>query len=283
MKEFKPETLVQNIDSVKELEELADDHLTEKVILGLDIYKYSQYPKYEQIYVPVVFEKLYGITVGNCIKQEKFIFSKYGKNKIEFKKNFISTGDGGFQIFDNPIQAIVFALLFQANIKRYCSGGSVDSVAKKLYKLVDQIEIRYAITMESLYKYGSNYFGPAIINNARILSKDSLNRLLIDEGSIQWLSKNVNGVETLIALNKSNMLKIAYFKDFDPELTSFFFNKRRLINSVDLQKVGRLEAKQTTVDIYNLHIQAEVLMNITHHDFNTYVISLGNLNTSGIE
>lgn len=283
MKEFNPESLLENIDSNKELEEIAEKHLTEKVVLGLDIYKYSQYPKYEQIYIPVLFEILYGITVINCSEQEKFIFSGYGNNKEDFKKNFISTGDGGFQIFENPIQAIIFSLLFQSNVKRYCSGVSTNKIAKKLYKLVDNIELRYSITTDSIYLYENNFFGPAIINNARILSKDSLNRLLIDECSIRWLSKNVNGIETLIALDKNSMLKVDYFKGYDGDLTSYFFNNSGLINSVDIQKVGKLKAKQTEIDIYNLHVQAEVYLEISHHDFNTYVISLGNLNTSGIE
>lgn len=204
-------------------------------------------------------------------------------NKRISKKNFISTGDGGFQIFDNPIQSILFALYFQANVKRYCSGGSTREMVKKIYMMIDQIEIRYAITTEDIYKYGINYLGPAIINNSRILAKDNLNRLLIDEGSIKWLAKNMNGVETLIAINKMNMTDVEYFKGFDSELPSFLFDKGRLINSVDLQKVGKIKAKQTEIDIYNLHIQAELKMKVAHHHFNTYVISLGNLNTSGIE
>lgn len=121
MKEFKPEELFKNIDDVDILKKLPDEYICQKVILGIDIYKYSQYPLVEQIYVPVLFDTLYRATVKNIISDESFIFKNYGKKIEEYKNNFISTGDGGFQMLENPIQAIVFAVYFQSNVKRFVS------------------------------------------------------------------------------------------------------------------------------------------------------------------
>lgn len=283
MLEFKPELLLEEVKTIADLKNKAEDFLFEKVVLGIDIYKYSQYPKYEQIFIPVIFEKIYLVTARNCCDREQFIFEDYAKTKAEFKNNFISTGDGGFQIFDNPIQAMLFALYFQANVKRFCSGGNTGKIAKKLYKVVDNIELRYAITTDFIYKYKNNFYGPAIINNARILSKDSLNRLLIDGNTIQWLGKNINGVETLISMEKSDFLKVNYFKKSDDGLPSYFFNSKGKFKSVDVLKVGMIKAKQNEIDVYNLHVQAEIKLAVAHHKFDVYVISLGNLNTTGIE
>ena len=112
MKTFNPEKKLANILTKKEKTDFHLNYIENKSILGIDIYKYSEYPEDEQIYVPVLFNSLYDITVGNCCNLEKFFFQDYCTSTKEFKKNFISTGDGGFQIFDNPIQSLIFAAYF---------------------------------------------------------------------------------------------------------------------------------------------------------------------------
>ena len=283
MKEFKPEEVLKTEVDSDTLKSLPNSFIHDKVVLGIDIYKYSQYPPIEQIYIPVVFESLYSRTVTNVRKNETYLFKSYGKSITDYKKKFISTGDGGFQIFDDVLQAIVFALYFQAFLKRYCSGGAHVTIDKNLYKIVDSIELRFAISRDKIYSYKSNYYGPAIINNARILSKDALNRLLIDLNSIKWLNHNINAAESMLDIDKEALSNTNYFKEYDTSEDSYFFNKSGRILSVDLQKVGALKAKETPLDIFNMHIQARVPMKSNLQTYNVYVVTLGNLNTSGIK
>ena len=222
MKEFTPEKLLEDIDDLEQIKALPESYLNKKVVLGFDIYKYSQFPKVEQIYVPVVLERLYQTTSQNCIGRESFHFDSYAKTVGDFKKNFISTGDGGFQIFETPIQAVIFALFFQANVVRFVSGSSADEMLIKLQPIVHTFELRYAITHDFIYSYKKNFFGPAIINNARILSKDSLNRLLIDMNSITWFMQTINAIENLMDLDKKSFLLTETYKNHDPNLSSIF-------------------------------------------------------------
>jgi hypothetical protein len=283
MKEFKPRELFEKIDDIKVLKSLHEEYLCNKVILGIDIYRYSQYPLVEQIYIPILFHALYDATVRSVISWEKFIFKKYGLKENDFEKRFINTGDGGFQIFDNPIEAIVFALYFQTNVKRFVSGSNTVEFGKKLHKIIETIELRYAITSDLIYSYAKNYFGPGIINNARILSKDSLNRFLIDSNTMNWFINNINSVENLMDINKDSFLLTNAFKDYDKELNSGLFDSKDYFKSVDVLKIGSITAKNTSLDIYNLHIQAITQLNIDKQHYNNFVITLGNLNTSGIQ
>lgn len=284
MKEFLPEDLFTKIEDVEALKRLPLKYLQNKVILGIDIYKYSQYPLIEQIYIPILFNSLYHSTVSNLLTHEKFIFDSYAKDEDEFRINFISTGDGGFQIFNNPIEAIAFALCFQLNVKRFVSGSNTVPFKKKLHKIIDSIELRYAITSDLIYSYNSNYFGPGIINNARILAKDSLNRLIVDSKTINWFTNNINSIENLIHINKSSFPLTKYFKEYDTKLKSIMFNeKKECFKSVDVLKIGSITSKNTVLDIYNLHIQAVVELAIDKHAYNIFVITLGNLNTTGIQ
>jgi hypothetical protein len=283
LKTFEPEKLLERIEDIEEIRKLPFDYLKEKTVLGIDLYEYSKYPLVEQIYVPVIFNKLYEAAANNASVRESFIFSSYGSNGDDFKKNFISTGDGGFQIFDNPLQAVLFAIYFQSNVKRFISGGSPDAILKKLHKIVQNIELRYAITHDHIYSYNNNFFGPAIISNARILYRDNLNRLLVDHNSINWFTETINSIENLMDMNKKNFLLTNFFKHYDPNLESSLFEKKGAFKSVDLLKIGNIDIKTTSLDIYNLHIQTLLKLNIVKHDYKMYLLTLGNLNTKGIE
>jgi hypothetical protein len=282
MKEFKPEELFKDTDDIEILKQLTKDYIHQKVVLGIDIYKYSQYPLVEQIYVPVLFNSIYRATVGNILAAELFFFNDYGKELKDFESNFISTGDGGYQILDNPVQAVIFALTFQVNVKRFVSGSNTLPFRKKLHQIIDSIELRYAITSDLIYSYNSNFFGPGIINNARILSKDSLNRLLIDANTMKWFTNNINSVENLMDLNKTKFIQTIAFKGYNKTLNSRLFNLKSSFKSVDILKIGSITAKNTPLDIYNLHIQALVSLVIDKHRYKNFIITLGNLNTSGI-
>jgi len=283
MEEFKPELLLEKSLDVEVIKSLPDSYIHNKVVLGIDIYKYNQYPTVEQIYIPVLFENIYRATVKNVREREKYLFSEYGEGIIDYKSKFISTGDGGFQIFDNVLQAIAFSLFFQMNVKHYCSGGNINQTLKNLHKLVKSIDLRFAITFDKIYSYQTNYFGPAIINNARILSKDSLNRLLIDSNSIDWLTRNINTPENLIDIDKESLSKTLYFKDYERNLKSLLFEEKGIVSSVVVQKIGNLSAKETKLDIFNMYLQSRLNLKADHQDYNIYIVTIGNLNSSGIE
>ena len=185
----------------------ANKYLEPKVILGIDIYKYSQYNEIEQFYIPILFNTLYIATVKKVLEFEPFIFSQYGNELTEFENNFISTGDGGFQIFNNPIECIVFAIYFQTIVKQFLSGSNTTADRKKLREIIEDFDLRYAITSDKIYHYNSNFYGPGIISNARILSKDTLNRLLIDAHTMHWFTNNINSVENLLDITKATFNK----------------------------------------------------------------------------
>ena len=283
MKQFNPEELFKGKTDLELLKSLPNKYLTEKVILGIDIYKYSQYPLVEQIYIPVLFDTLYKATVVNIIEGENFFFNIYGTEHEDFEANFISTGDGGFQIFDNPLQAVLFAFYFQMNVRRFVSGSNKLEFRKKLHKIIDSIELRYVITSDLIYYFKSNFFGPGIINNARILSKDNLNRLLVDVNTVRWFTNNINSIENLMDIDKESFVLTDYFKNYNTKLHSRIFKIKNCIKSVDILKIGSITAKHSNLDIYNIHIQAILDLAIDKHAYKSFVITLGNLNTSGIQ
>ncbi len=283
MEEFKPAELLIGIEDIELLKTLPDQYLHQKVILGIDIYRYSQYPLAEQTYIPVVFAELYKATIKDLIKGESFIFREYGLKEIDFHKRFISAGDGGFQIFNNPLEAVIFAIYFQMNLKLFFSGSSMIAHSQLLSKLIDSIDLRYAITSDLTYFYNSNYFGPGIINNARILSKDNLNRLLIDSNTIKWFNKNMSSVENLLVMDKKSFLTTDYFKSYDESLISLLFVNRNSFKSVDVLTIGSIMVKNTPLEIYNLHIQAIISFKNQSNVSRDFVVTLGNLNTAGIE
>ena len=283
MKKFNPEAKLSKLLEDSDLSEFHLDYIENKSVLGIDIYKYSDYPEIEQVYVPVLFNSLYKITVGNCLQSDPYFFQKYGKDIADFKEHFISTGDGGFQIFNNPIESIIFAAYFQVNVSRFNSGSLTAKLNMNLFKIIGKIELRYAITYDKIYSYDKNFFGPAIISNARILAKDNLNRLLIDYPTVQWFSSNINTIENLMILDKKDFLKIAYFKEYDDVGTLLFKEKSPKIKALDLLKIGAIRSKNTSLEIFNLRIQIGVSVANLKRDYSGFLITLGNLNTKGIE
>ena len=89
----------------------SDDREVTRCVLGIDIYKYSHFEGDRQRIVPSIFKVLYDQTIAHCVEYEPTIFKG-----ADFKNRFISTGDGGFLIFNTPVQALAFALYLQANI-----------------------------------------------------------------------------------------------------------------------------------------------------------------------
>jgi hypothetical protein len=148
------------------------------------------------------------------------------------------------------------------------------------------------LTYDHIYYFDRNYYGRAIINNARILIKDELNRCLIDEHVHTWFTTNIGGLESLQVLTIDDVANILTFKEnYAPEFLEqpdVIFGKETsreigIINS-DVLKIGKIKSKETDLTIYNLHIQISIWL--TNDDNPSQkkriTISLGNLNTTGI-
>lgn len=262
--------------NTKDISKELDKYVTKRAILGLDIYRYSQYAKLPQILIPHLFKYLYNVTVDNCINQEPSIFKNYTKESLE--DCFIDTGDGGFQIFETPFEATIFAIYFQANVVRYNSNYES---TKELNDIIGDITLRYTLTYDDIYSYENNHYGSGIINCARILSKDKLNRFLIDENVKEWFIKHINTIENLAFLDLKEEHTHFDFINISSEFESIIFGEEiPKIKNIDLMKIGEVKSKMDTLSIYNLHIQT--LMYTTNTGFNKLVITLGNLNSLGL-
>ena len=267
-----------------------DDNVTSKAVLGIDIYRYSKYDELPRNLLPFVAQILLDSVIELCIKNEEYLFQKETKDSL--KKLFINTGDGGYFIFDNPLQAIVFAINLEVAVRLFNSS----ILAPRLRNLVGPATLRYAMTYDKVYKYEDNYYGAGIITNARILSKDKLDRFLVDENVYEWFMQNTNGIDNLqmIALDE-DIFNLKEFKEYKKISNSqiFYYEDTKVRNlsnlvgfkSIDVQKIGELKIKDDSISIYNLHIQISNYITIeldTGDMQHKITVSLGNLNVSGI-
>jgi len=257
-----------------------------KSVLGIDMYQYSSYGEFEQTLVPFLFKILFEATTELCLKNHQYIFQKYSVESIE--KSFISTGDGGFFIFDNPLQSLLYASNFAIMVRAFNSFHFFP----KLRRIINGINMRYAITYDKIYTFNNNFYGRAIINNARILIKDNLNRCLIDEHAHTWFTTNIDGEENLQIVTIDEIANIfefskgydrKYLKNGDEIFEDEPSRKYGIINC-DILKVGFIKSKETSISIYNLHLQVTIrLYNDKDRSQNRLItVSLGNLNTTGI-
>lgn len=261
---------------------VSNTKMNRKSVLGIDIYKYSSFEEFEQCLIPCLFKLLFNETIELCFRNHKFFFQKYTKSEIE--DSFISTGDGGFVIFDIPMHSLLFACNFAVALRTYNSYH----LYPKLRKIIGGISLRYAITYDKLYYFDKSHYGRAIINNARILSRDNLNRCLIDQNVYNWFTINIDGLENLQVYTINDIASIYDFQgsyDYSilEEHPDGLFSDRvtrdyGIINS-DVLKIGEIKSKETSLSIYNVHIQ--VALNWQRQDIKRIItISLGNLNTS---
>jgi hypothetical protein len=255
-------------------------------VLGIDIFQYSSYSEFKQTLIPYVFKTMFEMAAKLCLTNHAYIFQGYRAE--DFDKQFISTGDGGFLILDTPLHALLFAANLAIILRVYNSFN----LFPKLRKIIGGLTFRYALTYDHIYYFDRNYYGRAIINNARILIKDELNRCLIDEHVHTWFTTNIGGLESLQVLTIDDVANILTFKEnYAPEFLEqpdVIFGKETsreigIINS-DVLKIGKIKSKETDLTIYNLHIQISIWL--TNDDNPSQkkriTISLGNLNTTGI-
>jgi hypothetical protein len=259
---------------------------TKKSVLGIDIYRYGLYKHLEQVLIPPLFKILFEKAIRLCIENNQFVFQRYTKEKIE--KSFISTGDGGFVIFDTPLHALFFAINFEMVVRAYNSYH----LFPKLRNIIGSISLRYAITYDTIFLFDNNFYGSAIINNARVLDKDTLNRCLIDQQSYDWFLVNIDGLENLQVYTIENFANIYEFLDYDRsyikngvnEILDLESNRYSGIINSDILKVGQIQSKESLINIYNLHLQVtmSIFADNKRDTRRVITVSLGNLNTSGI-
>ncbi len=262
------------------------DKISNKAVLGIDIYKYGSFDTFRQSLIPFLFRLLYNETISLCLTANQFIFQKHKKE--DFEKAFIDTGDGGFQIFETPLHALVFNVMFESVLRTYNSFH----LYPRLRNIIGPISLRYAMTYDKIYAFNNNYYGSAIINNTRILSKDTLDRCLVDTGTYNWFLLSVNGFENLQIITLNEISSIYEFSEYNKKyikngvnvtFTNEYSREIGIVNS-DILKIGRIQSKESELSIYNLHLQ--VILHIgDENDINNkkiFTISLGNLNTTGI-
>ncbi|GAB4288603.1 MAG: hypothetical protein Kow0068_14320 [Marinilabiliales bacterium] len=272
---------------VKDLKKyIKPENFTTKAVIGIDIYRYSSYEHFEQTLIPFLFKELFQTAVNFCLENNEFVFQK--NKQSDFEKSFLSTGDGGYLILDTPIHALFFAINFELAVRLYNSYH----LFPKLRKIIGEISLRYAITYDAIYYFNNNFYGRAIINNARILEKDNLNRCLIDKDTYTWFQVNTDGTENLQVITLNEIANILDFKDYDRKLIESgknfiiakdYSREYGIINS-DILKIGKIQSKDSSLDIYNLHLQISMKVQEKTNPGNSRVItiSLGNLNTTGI-
>jgi hypothetical protein len=258
-----------------------------KVVLGFDVYQYSQFELIPQTLIPFLLRKLIDESIENCFAYEGFIFQK--TSSTEIRDRFIDTGDGGFFVFDNPLEAVIFAIFLQMNLKQF---NNNNSFLEEYGKIIKNVFVRFSITYDELCSVKlcsakPNYYGPAIIRNARILAKDSLNRFLFDEKTMKWFEKNFNGLENLILFDINTYVEnVPFFNNYEKkrnkhDMLSLILNES--IYSCDVSKIGKIKSKKEPLDLYSVHFQ--VLLGLSEESgksLKRIIATLGNLNASGL-
>lgn len=294
LRQYDTESIFEKVNVIPDSEDLYDaignyiglKSFSKKSVLGIDIYRYSLYKHMEQVLIPPLFRIMFEKAIRLCLENDQFVFQRYTKERIE--KSYISTGDGGFVIFDTPLHALFFAINFEMVVRAYNSYH----LFPKLRNIIGSISLRYAVTYDTIFHFENNYYGSAIINNARILERDSLNRCLIDQQTYDWFLLGIDGIENLQVYTIEQIANIYEFLDYDRSyiisgeneiIDSTISRSSGIINS-DILKIGQIQAKETFFNIYNLHLQTtmRIFSDANVESRRTMTVSLGNLNTSGI-
>jgi hypothetical protein len=295
LRQYDTESIFDKVNIIPDSEDLQEAiseyinlrSFVKRAVLGIDIYRYGLFKHLEQVLIPPLFKILFEKAIRLCLENNQFIFQNYSKERIE--KSFISTGDGGFVIFDTPLHALFFAINFEMVIRAYNSYH----LFPKLRNIIGSLSLRYAISFDTIFKFDHNFYGSAIITNARILNRDTLNRCLIDQQTYDWFLIGIDGLENLQVLTIDDIANIYEFLDYDRKwlnegkneiLDRNASNRRTGIINSDILKVGQIQAKETLINIFNLHLQIsmEIYSDRNVDSKRTITVSLGNLNTSGI-
>ena len=251
-----------------------------RTVLGIDIYRYSKMEIVAQTLVPYVLKKLYFSAAARCLKKETFFFP--AKSEEWFDQSNIDTGDGYFQIFDNPIQALIFLIHFEAELKILNSmNGSEDPEIAMIFE--QPLVARYTITEGPIFDFDGTKYGKGIIDCARIISKDRLNRLLIDRNVSDYFVINFNGIETLQVTSLEDLRNIKDL-EHDPNGLSVLFlpdGDESAISRLDIQQIEKVSVKDDDFEIFNVYLQ--VFIRLTEPiELAKQIVSVGNLNSTGL-
>lgn len=266
-----------------ELAKYFEQRETIRAVVGIDIYRYSRFDLPRQRLIPILFQYLYESAVKACHKLDAALFSG-----CDLRPAFIPTGDGGFQIHDNPLQALAFTVWFQVFIDSYNAGMHFPN----LRKIVGPLMLRYSLTLDTVMQLDTNFFGPAIITNARILSRDSLNRFLLDGKTVEWFTERFGSIENLSVTTFDDVAKAPGALVVDKDKRSVLFRLGRkgearetesAFRMVVVQKLGDVSAKQTPLDVYNCYLQVSLTRASNDETYQKpMVVTVGNLHASGI-
>jgi hypothetical protein len=260
--------------------------LQNRAVLGIDVYRYSQMDELSQSLVPFVFRRLYLEAAEHCRKSCPYLFHE---TDDELLSHFIDTGDGGFQLFDTPLQALCFALRFEVELRTF----NTHTLYPRLRGLFeDDLTVRYAITYQGVFGFQGNYYGPAIITNSRIIARDKLNRCLVDRGTFDWFMTNTRGIENLETIGLKDLMCLPDFREYDVSLAKkggMFpvvggIGLTSHWKDIDILRIGEIHVKNGSLSVYSLHVhylqtyQDEKDKEIQQ----TFTVTLGNLYTSGV-
>ncbi|PKA14305.1 hypothetical protein [Leptospira haakeii] len=262
---------------------------TKRVVLGFDIYRYSSYEPDKQASITMLFNSLYISCINNLTKNHPLFNSV---TRDEFMQLFISTGDGGYQILHTPIHALIVLFNFHNVIVQYHTNPNL----REFRNFLGSIELRYVITIEDIYRINHfsyvNHYGKGIIKNARIMSQDKLNRLLIDEEVYRWFSDNILGIENIVSLKWKDLFNIKDFEnyslaekikgieEFSP-ISTQEDNKDRQDEFVDCipMRLEDLKTKDSSYVVYNIYLKTK-FYNPNKETFR--YTSIGNPNSNGL-
>jgi len=257
-----------------------------EAVLGIDIYKYSEYKILKQNLIPLVFNLLLNETIDSIINSNDLSLFK---NDIEMlKTRFISTGDGGFIFFNTPFHALIFNLHFHSVLHMYITGNFYPNLSR----YVGNITIRSAITFNDVYMYGNTSYGKAIIENSRILHKDRLNRFIIDKKTYNYFNKYFNGIETLSIMSTElikektgiDVTEMSFFRNDNDKKNKNEFSDFPIIRNIHIQKIEDLFSKNTKLQIYNIEIQYSAKWYNSKNPIlqELFLLTIGNLNINNI-
>ncbi|HEY5485116.1 MAG TPA: hypothetical protein VIJ80_00240 [Candidatus Cryosericum sp.] len=268
--------------------ELGFESVANQAVLGIDVYRYSQFEALPQSLVPFVVRVLYSEACRQLQSVEPYLFQN--ADEKEFRRHFIDAGDGGYQLLDTPIHAVVFALHFETNLRAFNSFRFYP----RLRALFERdLSARYAITYDNVFTFQHNYYGAGIIKNARIIGRDRLNRCLMDQGTFDWFTRNTRGVENLGSIGIQDLQEMSDFIEYDASSANQegqIFSPRGGFalespwKDVDVLKIDDICVKSKSLAVYSLHVHSLCTM-LDENDSTksaTYTVTLGNLNTAGI-
>ena len=127
-----------------------------------------------------------------------------------------------------------------------------------------------------------------------MLSKDRLDRFLIDKNTYDWFLDRTIGIENLMSLNLQHIKKVEEFVKYDTNKLAasnnnaiippyYYNNTTEGIKSIDVQKLGEIKSKLTLLEIYALHVQAVIFYQGLFSGELFVTVSVGNLNIEGIK